>query len=102
MSDSSIIRIVANPDIAALIPQYIQRRYTDLVTTRAALAAGDMETVRIVGHSMKGSGGGYGFDGITEIGGLMEIAGGAQNASDAADAIEQLADYLDRLEVVYD
>jgi HPt (histidine-containing phosphotransfer) domain-containing protein len=101
MSDRTVIRIVADPDLADLIPMYVRRRHGDLAKTREALAAGDLETIRIVGHSMKGSGGGYGFDGISEIGARMETAGNQADASAAADAIAQLADYLDRLEVVY-
>jgi HPt (histidine-containing phosphotransfer) domain-containing protein len=101
MSSRTAIRVVADPDLADLIPMYVRRRHGDLAKAREALAASDLETIRIVGHSMKGSGGGYGFDGITEIGARMEIAGNAADPSAAADAIAELADYLDRLEVVY-
>lgn len=101
MSAETVIRIVADPDLAELIPMYVHRRHVDLAKTRDALAAGDLETIRITGHSMKGSGGGYGFDGISEIGGMMEAAGKEGDADAAAETIEALADYLDRLEVVY-
>jgi HPt (histidine-containing phosphotransfer) domain-containing protein len=101
MSDRTIIRVVADPDLADLIPMYVRRRHADLAKTREALAASDLETIRIVGHSMKGSGGGYGFDGISEIGARMEAAGNEADASAASKAIAELADYLDRLEVVY-
>jgi histidine phosphotransfer protein HptB len=101
MSDKTIIRVVADPDLADLIPMYVRRRHADLAKTREALAASDLETIRIVGHSMKGSGGGYGFDGISEIGARLEIAGNESDASAASEAIAELADYLDRLEVVY-
>jgi HPt (histidine-containing phosphotransfer) domain-containing protein len=101
MSDKTIIRVVADPDLADLIPMYVRRRHADLAKAREALAASDLETIRIVGHSMKGSGGGYGFDGISEIGARLEIAGNESDASAASEAIAELADYLDRLEVVY-
>jgi HPt (histidine-containing phosphotransfer) domain-containing protein len=101
MTDRTIIRVVADPDIADLIPMYVRRRHADLAKAREALAAGDLETLRIMGHSMKGSGGGYGFDGISEIGARMETAGKEADASAAQGVIAELADYLDRLEVVY-
>jgi len=101
MSAETVIRVVADPDLADLIPMYVHRRHVDLAKTREALAAGDLDTIRITGHSMKGSGGGYGFDGISQIGARMEAAGNAADSVGAADAIAELADYLDRLEVVY-
>jgi HPt (histidine-containing phosphotransfer) domain-containing protein len=101
MKAETVIRIVVDPDLAELIPMYVHRRHVDLAKTRDALAAGDLETIRITGHSMKGSGGGYGFDGISEIGARMEAAGNEADAAAATAAIADLADYLDRLEVVY-
>ena len=35
---------------------------------------------KILGHGMKGTGGGYGFDEITYIGSVLEDAGGNQDA----------------------
>ena len=102
MNHAGTIRIVADPDLGGLIPQYVRRRHEDLVKTREALASADMETIRITGHSMKGSGGGYGFDGISDIGGRMETAGNENDPIAAAESVAALADYLERLEVVYE
>ena len=37
-----------------------------------ALEQSDLETVRVLGHSMKGSGASYGFEGLTTIGASLE------------------------------
>jgi HPt (histidine-containing phosphotransfer) domain-containing protein len=90
------------PDLADLVPTYLQRRHTDAETISAALEQGDLEVVRIVGHSMKGSGGGYGFDGLTDIGQELENAGRESDAEGATAALRHLRDYLANVEVVYE
>jgi HPt (histidine-containing phosphotransfer) domain-containing protein len=102
MDDSGRIRVVVDEDIADLIPEYLERRYADVGAIRSAIGDGDFETVRILGHGMKGSGGGYGFDAITDIGAALEKAGIHADAVAAAASIGELADYLTRLEVSYE
>jgi HPt (histidine-containing phosphotransfer) domain-containing protein len=94
----------AHPEstIADLVPEYLERRGADVLALSDALAAGDMERVRMLGHSMKGSGGGYGFDGITEIGSRLEDAGKRSDAATARTAVEDLAAYLRNVEVHYE
>jgi HPt (histidine-containing phosphotransfer) domain-containing protein len=91
----------AHPEstIADLVPEYLVRRHADVGVLSDALAAGDMGRVQMLGHSMKGSGGGYGFDGITEIGLRLEDAGKMSDESAARAAIEDLAAYLRNVEV---
>jgi HPt (histidine-containing phosphotransfer) domain-containing protein len=95
-------RIVPDPDLADLVPDFISRRHADLALLTAALSAGDLATIRATGHSIKGSGGGYGFDGLTEIGARLESSGAAGDADAAAEALHDLADYLENVEVVYE
>ncbi len=49
---------------------------------------------------MKGTGGSYGFDGITQIGALVEEAGKAHNINEIKEGIEQLSNYLENLELL--
>jgi hypothetical protein len=92
----------ADPDLAELIPGYLANRARDVDALRAALGRGDLEAARIIGHSMKGSGGGYGFDGITEIGAAIEQGAKDSDVQAVIDAVSALADYLQGVEVVYD
>lgn len=95
-----IIRV--DSDLADIIPGFLENRRKDAADIELALKQEDYETIRIRGHDMKGIGGGYGFDRISEIGLLLEQA--AKNRD--VDAIRrQLADllyYLDHLQVNYD
>lgn len=101
MTDDSI-RVLVDADLSDLIPGYLTRREEDVITLKAAIDSGDFETVRIVGHSMKGSGGGYGFDRLTEIGASLEKAGAESDSAAALVGLAMLTDYLKRLVIVYE
>jgi histidine phosphotransfer protein HptB len=89
-------------DLLDLIPTFLLRRHADAAHIADAIAAGDFEVVRSIGHSMKGSGGGYGFDGLTEIGGALENAGRDGDLAAAASSLEHLVAYLENVEVCHD
>lgn len=101
MGPSDRIAIVGDPGLAELIPTFLERRHQDVKTIKEAVSRGDFEAIRVLGHSMKGAGGGYGFDGISEIGGLLEIAGHNSDAAGILEQVEALASYLDRVDVTY-
>lgn len=85
--------------LESLIPRYLERRRADLTTIRQAVEAGDFEAITMIGHSMKGSGGGYGFDLVTECGGRIEDAAGVGDAVGVLAATELLEHYLDTVVV---
>ena len=95
------ISVVIDPDIADLVPGFLDNRRRDVERLRALLASGALADVRLIGHSMKGAGGGYGFDEITEIGAAIERAALAAETATIEAGIERLADYLARVDVVY-
>ncbi|MEA2624148.1 MAG: hypothetical protein QOD06_193 [Candidatus Binatota bacterium] len=96
------IVIKVDPELQDLIPGFLENRRNDLKAIRTALDQGDFDTIRYLGHGMKGMGGGYGFEQITHIGGSLERAAiGKQSQIIERDA-EQLSSYLDRIEVVFE
>jgi len=96
------ILVRVDPDLADLIPGFLDNRRKDISAMRAALAQNDYETIRILGHSMKGAGGGYGFDAITDIGAALEEAAKDKNPDDVRKGLCDLSSYLDRVEVTHD
>jgi len=88
-------------DLADLIPGYMANRKNDIAAIQDALIQKDWETIRILGHSMKGSGGGYGFETITDIGMLMEKAAKEGSDEDIRLQVGRLEDYLHQVEIVY-
>ncbi len=91
-----------DPELADLIPGFLENRWKDVTAILEALARSDFETVRVLGHSMKGSGAGYGFDAITEIGAALERAAKQGDATGVRTSLEDLSRYLARVEVIYD
>lgn len=88
-------------DLEPLIPRYLERRHKEIETFRAQLAAANFEALRIDGHSLKGSGGGYGFAELSRIGATIETAAKAANATVIEAALTEYADYLARVEVTF-
>jgi CheY-like chemotaxis protein/HPt (histidine-containing phosphotransfer) domain-containing protein len=98
--DTILVR--ANPKIADLIPGFLQNRRQDVVAILDALDQGDFETVERLAHDMKGAGGSWGFQAITDIGAALEQA--AERADNAASRkwVGELSRHLDRVEIVSD
>lgn len=93
-------KVSPEPELMDLVPVYLGRREIDVALLQEALGLGDFDRVRTLGHSMKGSGGGYGFDGITEIGHRLEDAGGDSDAAAALEALDDLRAYLHNVVVL--
>lgn len=98
-SEKIIVRV--DPDLEDLIPDFLGMRREDVCSISAALEKGDYKTIEILGHSMKGSGGGYGFDRITDIGRSLEEAAKIPDSEKIKKMTEDLRNYLERVEVVY-
>jgi len=95
------ITVRLDPDIQDLIPGFLENRKKDVSAIQAALANGDFGTILVLGHTMKGDGGGYGFDAISEIGAIIETAAKQKNAEQIQQGTQRLADFLARVEVVF-
>ena len=101
MSEEAIL-VYVDPDLEDLIPGFFQNRQKDVQRLSEALEQGDFEAIRIIGHSMKGAGGGYGFDRVTDLGAIIEEGAKAQDRERIREAVAELADYMSRVEVVYE
>jgi HPt (histidine-containing phosphotransfer) domain-containing protein len=98
--DPIIVR--ADPDLADIIPGFLENRRKDAADINLALKQQDYETIRIRGHDMKGIGGGYGFDRISEIGLSLEQAAKNRDIDAIQRQTSDLLYYLDHLQVNYD
>ncbi|MBV8844236.1 MAG: response regulator [Bryobacterales bacterium] len=94
------IQIHADQRLRSVIPGYLQSRRDDVRSIQEALERIDYEQIRRLGHKMHGSGGGYGFPQITEIGEALERAGQERNANAIRSNVAKLSAFLDQIEVV--
>jgi two-component system sensor histidine kinase/response regulator len=95
------LRVQAKAGLEDLIPDYLSNRQKDIQKIAGALENGELDKVRVIGHGMKGSGGGYGFPEISEIGRRIERAATERDITESGKQVAQLRDYLARLEVIY-
>lgn len=100
--DESLYKVVIDEEIKDLVPAYIDKRHVDLEKMKACIEQGDFEEIRNIGHKIKGSGGGYGFQGLTLIGAKIETAAKVENKDEILAGLEQLATYLEKVEITYE
>lgn len=101
-SDDEQWIVQIDPDIADLVPGFLENRRRDIVKATNALVQNDFPALAMLGHTMKGAGAGYGFDEITVIGGAMESAAKQADGKMVQSAIERLTRYLEQVEVRYE
>jgi HPt (histidine-containing phosphotransfer) domain-containing protein len=94
------IIVAIDADLEDLIPDYLENRRQDCQAVLQALERGDYETIRILGHTMKGTGGGYGFAAITEMGKTLEEAAKRHDQAAIRQTAADLAQYLQVVETV--
>ncbi len=99
---SEPITVVVAKDLEDLVPTFMKNRGKELEALRAALAGGDYEQLRQLGHRMKGVGNSYGFEHVSALG--KKIEDGAREDKRAAleATIAEYADYLARVKIVYE
>jgi HPt (histidine-containing phosphotransfer) domain-containing protein len=85
-----------------LMPRFMANRKKEIVTMRQALTGNDFETVRSVAHGMKGVGGSYGFDRITELAATIEHAAKSADPTTITQQLPILERYLNDVQITYD
>ena len=98
MSAESIV-VTVDADLEDLIPGFMERRHGDVQKLRAALSAGDLKSARIIGHSLKGTAGGYGFSGLSAIGAAIETAARDEDAAAIVKQVDEMEHYLSRVDI---
>jgi HPt (histidine-containing phosphotransfer) domain-containing protein len=88
-------------ELEALIPKYLHNRRKDIEKAEMLLLGEDLEPLRVIGHTLKGSGASYGFIGITAIGERIEIAAKEGSKTSIDEALKELQQYLDTVQIVF-
>lgn len=100
--NSEKIIVKVDPDLEELIPGFLENRIKDVESLKVALGNENHQTMQSIGHSLKGVGGGYGFDGMSDIGAGIETAAKEQNITALMDLIKQLEAYMQNVDVVFE
>ncbi len=95
------IEVVVDEDLAAIVPKFLDNVRRNCPAIAAALGQGDFDTIRSLGHNMKGTGTTFGFPQISEIGDELEQAAKKQDADSARKLNANLVHFLDSVDVRY-
>jgi HPt (histidine-containing phosphotransfer) domain-containing protein len=88
-------------DLRDLVPTFLSNRAKEIEALRTALAKGDMESLRHLGHRMKGVGNSYGFEKVSVLGKRIEDGARAGDRADLEACLADYADYLAKVKVLY-
>jgi len=102
MPDGKKIIIQVDSDLEDLIPGFLENRHRDITSILDALRRNDYNSIAKAGHTMKGVGGGYGFDAITDIGGAIERTAKQKDPVKIKHCLNELSNYLQRIEIVFE
>ncbi|MGE4498277.1 MAG: ATP-binding protein [Deferribacterales bacterium] len=87
------LKINIDPDLADLVPSYINRKTEEIAEIRKAAENGDFEKAGLIAHSIKGTGASYGFELITELGKAIEQSAAQGDKNSVMRNISRLEDY---------
>src|SRR3954464_15677406 len=100
--DLTQLKVTVGRDLEDLIPVFRKPRHKELDTLRVALAAADFEQLRQLGHRMKGVGNSYGFDHVSTLGKYIEDGARSGDRASLDARIREYAEYLSRVQIVYE
>lgn len=100
MADSPIVELIV-PDLEELMDRFFSSSRDDLGKMQSALDAMDFETLIRLGHTAKGTGYGYGFRGMGDIGVKLEDAAKDRNENGVRTQLERMTYYLDNVKVEF-
>lgn len=99
MPDRVIVEV--DEDLSDLIPGFLTHKRDDIATIFDAVTRRDYPAISSIAHRIKGEGGSYGFDPMTEIGRSLEHAAATRDDGAVTTLARQLLNYMDRLEIVF-
>ena len=101
MDDQNALVVRLDAELQAIVPKYLGNRAKDCDAIRQHVAAGAYADIKRLGHNMKGTGGGYGFEEISRLGGEIEAAAMNNQSERLLVLVDELASYLARVKPVY-
>ena len=94
-------KIQIEPGMEDVVPGYLDKRRKEIPQYQQALADQDFDTIRMLGHKMKGTGAGYGFEELTALGAALEQAALRKDIPAIRAKVDEFARYVDAVELEY-
>lgn len=95
------IKVTIDIELEEIISDYLRMVQDDINSLLKAVNEKNYNTLKKIGHNLKGSGCGYGFDQITEIGSEIERLASEGQGEEIGALIARLSGYLENIEIEY-
>ena len=100
-NEANALTVHIDPGLEEIVPGFLENRRRDVQTLETALQQNNLAQIHLIGHRMKGDGGGYGFDAISMMGAALEHAAAREDRDAIRRHTAELIDFLARVNVVY-
>lgn len=99
MSEKITVRI--DEELKSIVPGFLERRKGEVDSLRNALKSKDFNLLKTIGHNLKGSAGGYGFDLLGQLGAEIESASIEKDENKIEATVGKIESYLSNIDVIY-
>lgn len=99
MSERILVQV--DEDLEAIMGRYLEIRQKELLELEEAVTHKNFETIRLLGHRLKGTGSSYGLDELTRLGTLIEDKAVDKDMSDVPDYTAEVRNFLDHVDIEY-
>jgi CheY-like chemotaxis protein len=96
-----VVKILVEEGLEDVAPGYLAKRRAEVAAYREALTSKNMDAIRTMAHRMKGTGAGYGFPVLTELGAALEQSAVSSDTEKIRRKVDELAKYLSTIELEY-
>ena len=95
-------KVYVDKDLKELIPMFLENRSQNINELKELMKEKKFDEIENLGHKIKGSGGGYGFDRVTDLGRAIEEAAAEEKFHELQGLIDEFAEHIDRVEIIYE
>ncbi len=93
--------VEVDEDLSDLIPDFLTHKRADVAAIFEAIERHDYAAISSLGHRIKGDGGSYGFNSMTDMGRSLEQAAAIHDDGAMTALAHQLLNYMDSLKIVF-
>ncbi len=93
--------VYIDQDFKEIVPEFIEAFNQNILEIKDYLKAEDYDALRVIGHNLMGTGGGYGFDEISDIGHKLNMAAKEKDSKSIDELIPDLESYFSRITIIY-
>jgi len=96
------VHIRLDQDFAEFVPKFLEHVQESIRSMEEALAKNDYEFILNTSHRIKGSGGGYGLDVVSEFAQTIEMETRKKNEAKISKQLKKLTEFLQHIEITYE